>query len=69
MEMRREFVVVGAMTAARHRDGGAVSGKAIMETEEAISRPEAAAGAIHSGAKRNREQRCSESAMTGDASD
>ena len=26
MEMRREFVVVGAMTAARHRDAGAVSG-------------------------------------------
>lgn len=44
MEMRREFVVVGAMTAARHRDAGAASRKAIMETEAAISRPENRSG-------------------------
>ena len=37
---QKEFVAVVVMTAARHRDAGAVSGKAIMETEAAISRPE-----------------------------
>lgn len=60
MEMRREFVVVGAMTAARHRDGGAVSGKAIMGRRRQSLDPKAAAVVSRSGEKRSLDHRCSD---------